>query len=256
VLEIYQNILKILSNGGEAALVTVISSSDSTPRRTGAKMLVQTNGTISGTIGGGRIEAEAIKIALSVIKSGKSEKHKFNLLPDKELGMVCGGEMEIYVEPVQPTPVIYIFGAGHISLSLAKLSSILAFRTVVIDNRPEFANKQRFPEADTLTVEDYGNLFSKITIDKNSYIVIVTHNHEHDQEVLEQAIKTPANYIGMIGSKHKVNIIFNHLVDQGIDKKMLDRVHSPIGLEINAETPEEIAISIMAEIIKVKRSSL
>jgi xanthine dehydrogenase accessory factor len=254
MLEIYQKLVETLSRGGEAALVTVISSHNSTPRRAGAKMLVQSNGSISGTIGGGRIEAEAIKIALNVIKTGKTEKHQFCLSPDKELGMVCGGEMEIYVEPVKPDPVMYIFGAGHISLSLSQISTLLDFKIVVIDDRPDFANKERFPEADTVLVEDFANIFAKIGVDNNSYLIIVTRNHEHDQEVLEQAIKTPAKYIGMIGSKTKIKTLFNNLVDKGVDRKVLDRVYSPIGLEIYAETPEEIAISIIAEIIKVKRS--
>jgi xanthine dehydrogenase accessory factor len=251
--DIYKEAAKLISEGGEAAVVTIITASRSTPRGAGTKMLVRADGSIVGTIGGGSVEAEAIKLAASVIRTGKPELKHFELVPDKEPGMVCGGEMDIFVEPVLQTPTLFIFGGGHISLSLAQIGRLLGFKIAVIDDRPEFANRERFPEADLIVAQNFGSVFYSLQIDRLSYLVIVTRSHKDDQQVLEQAIKTPARYIGMIGSKTKIKTIFNNLLAGGVDQKTLDAVHTPIGLEIFAETPEEIAVSIMAEIIKIRR---
>ena len=254
MLDIYQGIIKIIESGEEAALVTIIAANNSVPRGVTTKMLVRSDGSIIGTIGGGAVEAEVIKIAIEVTRTGKPQRHLFSLSPEKEPGMVCGGEVEIFVEPILQTPTIYIFGAGHISLMLAKISKISGFHVFVIDDRKDLAVKERFPDADLILVEDFENAFSKINIDKRSYIVIATRSHHDDERVLGQAILTPARYIGMVGSKTKVKTLFNNLIEKGVESQILDRVHSPIGLKIYAETPEEIAISIMAEIIKVHRS--
>ena len=254
MLDIYQEIIKLLTDGGEAALATVISAGDSTPRKIGSRMLVRADGSILGTIGGGAVELETIKIAAAVIRSGKAEKHQFVLTPEKELGMTCGGEMEIFIEPIQPAPTLYLIGAGHIALALAKMAKMLNFRVMVVDERPAFATKERFPEAEMVLAEDFSSAFLKLKIEPHSYIVIVTHNHAHDQEALEWALHTPARYIGMIGSRNKVKTLFKNLAAKGVDQKLLDQVHSPIGLDISAETPEEIAVSILAEMIKVKRT--
>ncbi len=252
--EIYKEINAILESHDHAALVTIISASHSTPRRAGSKMLVKSDGSIMGTIGGGAVEAEAINIALDCIASGKSKKHHFSLIPDDNLGMICGGEMEVFFEPIVSTPVIIIFGAGHISRALAKFGKLLGFKTVVIDDRKDYATKERFPDADQLLVDDFENVFLKLHVDRRSYIVIVTRGHRHDEAVLRKAIDTPARYIGMIGSKSKVKTIMNNLRTSGIDDHTIDRIYSPIGIDINAETPEEIAVSIIAQIIKVYRS--
>ncbi len=254
MLDVYREIVEIIKSGQEAALVTIINASHSTPRGVATKMLVRPDGSIRGTIGGGIVEAEAINIAIEAIRIGKPQRHLFSLSPDKEPGMVCGGEMEIFVEPIAQTPTIYIFGAGHISIMLAKISKLLGFRIVVIDDRKDFATKERFPEADLVIIEDFETAFSQMTINKHSYIVIVTRSHHDDERVLDEAIRTPARYIGMIGSKNKVKTLFNNLTAKGVKKDILNKIHTPIGLEIYAETPEEIAISIMAEIIKVFRS--
>ena len=254
-LQIYKEITEIINSRREAALVTVIAASFSTPRETATKMLVKPDGSITGTIGGGAVEAEVIKTAIEIIKTGKAQKHQFKLIPGESPGMICGGEMEVFIEPITPTPVIYIFGAGHISKVLAKISKLLGFMVTVIDDRKDYANKERFPDADQILVDDFEKVFSKLNIDKRSYIVIVTRGHLHDERVLSKAVHTPAAYIGMIGSKSKVKTILNNLLASGVEKEVLEKVHSPIGLDIKAETPEEIAISIMAEVIKVYRSS-
>jgi xanthine dehydrogenase accessory factor len=254
--DIYQEIVRIRAEGEEAALVTIVSVSGSTPREEGAKMLVRADGSILGSIGGGSVEAQVIKEAIKVIGQGKP-KQLHTVLDAKEVEeerMLCGGELEVFIEPILTPPTLYIFGGGHISLALAKIGKLLGFKVAVIDDRAEFANADRFPEADTILAEDFAKSFPRLKIDKSSYIVIVTRNHQYDDMVLEWAVGTGAKYIGMIGSKTKNKAIFSHLLSKGIAKKQLDRVHAPIGLEINAQTPEEIAVSILAEIVKVRRS--
>jgi xanthine dehydrogenase accessory factor len=254
--DIYQEIVRIRAEGGEAALVTIVSATGSTPREEGAKMLVKTDGSSLGTIGGGSLEAQIIKEAIKVIGQGKPKRLRTSLTA-KEVeaeGMLCGGELEVFIEPILTPPTLYIFGGGHISLSLARMGKPLGFKIAVIDDRAEFANADRFPEADITLADDFSKSLPKLKIDKSSYIVIVTRNHQYDDIVLEWAVGTKAKYIGMIGSKAKNKAIFSHLMAKGIAKEQLDRVHAPIGLEINAQTPEEIAVSILAEIVKVRRS--
>ena len=254
--DIYQEIVRIKAEGEEAALVTIVSATGSTPREEGTKMLVRADGSILGTIGGGSLEAQVIEEAIKVIKQGKPKRLHLALTAKEaeEAGMICGGELEVFIEPILTPPTLYIFGGGHVSLPLAKMGKLLGFKIAVIDDRAEFANADRFPEADILLAEDFTKAFSKLKIDKSSYIVIVTRGHQYDELVLEWAVGTPAKYIGMIGSKTKVKTIFSHLLAKGISRKQLDRVHAPIGLEIDAQTPEEIAISILAEIVKIRRS--
>lgn len=254
--DIYEEIARIIAEGKAAALLTIVSATHSTPREAGTKMLVRFDGSILGSIGGGSVEAQLIEEAIKVIKTGKPQRHHISLAAKEgeELGMVCGGDMEVFIEPILPPSTIYIFGAGHISLTLAKVGKLLGFKIVVIDDRTEFANPQRFPDAEIILVEDFDKAFFGLKIDKSSYIVIVTRDHKRDEMVLEQALGTPARYTGMIASKTKVKSIFSHLLAKGIPQELLDTVHSPIGLEIYAETPEEIAISIMAELVKVYRT--
>jgi len=254
--DIYQEIVRVEAEGEEAALVTIVSAAGSTPREEGAKMLFKPDGSILGTIGGGSLEAQVIEEAIKVIKQGKPKRLHMSLTAKEaeEAGMVCGGELEVFIEPILTPPTLYLFGGGHISLPLAKVGKLLGFKVAVIDDRAEFADPDRFPEADILLAEEFSKSFPKLKIDKSSYIVIVTRGHQHDELVLEWAVGTPAKYVGMIGSKTKVETIFSHLLAKGISKERLDRAHAPIGLEIEAQTPEEIAVSILAEVIKVRRS--
>jgi xanthine dehydrogenase accessory factor len=256
--DIYQEIVRVKAEGEEAALVTIVLASGSTPREEGAKMLVRPDGSIFGTIGGGSLEARVIKEAIGVIKQGKPKRHHFTLTAKEaagELGMICGGDTEVFIEPILTQPTLYIFGGGHIALALARMGRLCGFDITVIDDRPEFASAERFPEARVILAEEFTKSFSKLNIDKSSYIVIVTHGHKHDEVVLEWAVGTPAKYVGMIGSKTKNETVYSHLRARGISKEQLDRVHAPIGLEIGAQTPEEIAVSILAEVIKVRRAS-
>jgi len=255
--DIYQEIVRLKAEGEEAALVTIVSATGSTPREEGAKMLVKADGSILGTIGGGSLEAQVIEEAIRVIRQGKPKRLHIGLTAREveEEGMLCGGELEVFIEPILTPPTLYLFGGGHISLPLAKVGKLLGFKIAVIDDRAEFANADRFPEADVILADDFTKTFPKLKIDKSSYIVIVTRGHQYDDMVLEWAVGTKAKYIGMIGSKAKTKAIFSHLLAKGIAKEQLDRVHAPIGLEIHAQTPEEIAVSILAEIVTVRRSA-
>ncbi|MGD9116414.1 MAG: XdhC/CoxI family protein [Dehalococcoidia bacterium] len=256
MVDIYQEIVRIKEKGGEAALVTIVSASGSTPREEGTKMLVKPDGSIIGTVGGGGLEAQVIEEAVKVIKQAKPRRFHMSLTAKEaeESGMICGGELDVFIEPILTAPTMYIFGGGHISLPLAQMGKMLGFDVAVIDDRAEFANAERFPEAETVIAADFNESFAQLKIDKSSYIVIVTRGHQHDELVLEWAITTPAKYIGMIGSKTKVQTTYDHLLAKGVPQKTLDAVFSPIGLAIGAQAPEEIAVSIMAEIIKVRRT--
>jgi xanthine dehydrogenase accessory factor len=257
MLNIFEEIVKLNHSGQRVALATLISVNGSAPREPGAKMLVRNDSTTVGSIGGGKIEFEVCKQALEVISTGKPKLLHFDLTgtdADKDK-MICGGLMDVFVEPILSPPTLYIFGGGHISLSLVRIGKIIGFRVVVIDERPEFANRDRFPEADEILFEDFPDIFTQLKIDKSSYLVVVTRSHLSDKAVLEWAVGTEAAYIGMIGSKKKVATIFSSLRSKGICDESLNNVHAPIGLDIDAETPEEIAVSILAEIIKVRRAA-
>ncbi len=257
-----------LERGEDFVLAKVMETVGSTPRKRNAWMLMDKNQTFYGTIGGGRLEAEVEKICKDVIKTKKSGIYDFSLTPEEKLGidMQCGGDAQISVEYIDHQKVkdfgkemeldskAYIFGGGHVGKEVQRVLSYLGFASHVLDDRKEFANRERFPGATTVTVlADYYSAFEGLDIDENSYIIIVTRGHSWDYEVLKTALKykTPA-YLGMIGSKRKNKTIFDKLLKDGFSQDDLKRVHAPIGLEIGAETPEEIAISIAAEIIQVK----
>jgi xanthine dehydrogenase accessory factor len=340
---IYQSVMQLLNAGEKIALATILSSVGSSPRTAGSKMVVQQDGTIIGTIGGGLVEAKVQQLAVKVLAIGIPMVEGFNLkgADVDQMDMICGGQIEVLIEcldglndytkatynqliacqnknqkavliskfydgttnqtinehlllqqddpvnqkllpsdavekvfsvtksrypqvltinsdkylvdPIYNANTLYIFGAGHVSQKLCTLASLVDFATVVLDDRAEFANRERFATVDRVQVlPSYEQAFNNLAIDKDSFIVIVTRGHAHDKTVLQQALATDAGYIGMIGSNRKRDAIYNALMNEGFTKGDLDRVYSPIGLEINAETPEEIAVSIVAELIKVR----
>lgn len=252
--EIYQELVRLAKECKDTALVTIISANGSTPREEGAKMLVRDDGTIVGTISGGSLEEKTIHEAVAAMRTGKIKRLSYRLKEGEDTGMICGGNLEMLIEPVLVEPSLFIFGGGHIGLALAKMARLAGFKIVLIDDRSEFATPQRFPEAERTLVTDFGGAFSKLTVRSSDYIVIITHGHRGDEVVLEQALKTEAKYIGMIGSTKKNETIFSHLRAKGVSQELMDKVYTPIGLKINAQTPAEIAVSILAEIVKVRRS--
>jgi len=220
-------------------------------------MLVRDDGSIVGTIGGGCVEAEVWQAAREVMESEKPRSLTFNLNQDPkyDTGLVCGGTLDIFIEPVLPPALLYIFGAGHISVNLYKVARGAGFDVTVVDDRESYANRERFPDAKEVIAEDFERAMLKLDPNESSYIVIVTRGHRDDMRVLRWAVQSQARYIGMIGSKRKTITIFRELTKEGIPAERFQRVHAPVGLDIGAITPEEIAVAITAELIAVRRHS-
>lgn len=256
-MDIYEEIVKLRREGRRGAVATIVNVRGSIPSFRTAKMLVRDDGSISGTIGGGCVEADVWQAAREVMEQEKPRTLTFNLNQDPkyDTGLVCGGTLEVYVEPVLPPALLYIFGAGHVSVNLYKTAHAAGFDVVVIDDREAYANRERFPEAREVIAEDFDQAMAKITPTESSYVVIVTRGHRDDMRVLRWAVTTPARYIGMIGSKRKVMMTYRELLNRGVPAHLFDRVHAPVGLDIGAITPEEIAIAITAELIANRRNS-
>ncbi|OPX96925.1 MAG: putative xanthine dehydrogenase subunit A [Syntrophorhabdus sp. PtaB.Bin006] len=330
-MEPFDAIIEYLTRGRGGTLATIISRVGATPRGAGAKVFVGDDGTIYGTIGGGCVEAEAWHHARAVAKQGVAKKLRYALNGKtiEDEGMICGGTVELLLEPVTakhveiykkifecfsggeqalvitgaeglpftktlitdnggtvgdppeidftkeeferflrspspsvkdglvieaviPSPRLYIYGAGHISQYISRMAKTVDFHVTIIDDRESFANRERFPEADEVIVEEFKDDFDTMRPLPNGYAVIVTSGHKHDAVVLEGVLKKPPRYIGMIGSKRKVKILFDDLRGKGVPEDLLRTVHAPIGIDIGADTPQEIAISIVAELIKVR----
>jgi xanthine dehydrogenase accessory factor len=252
-LNIYQEVTRIKQKGGSAILATLITVDDAFPKEGNSKMLVKASGEKIGDIfNREEIEQRILRKGETLFKGNKPTVIVF----DSEEKNYPWGKMEVLLEPIFSEPSVYIFGAGHVSQQLTPLAKRVSFKVVVIDDREMFANRERFPEADEVIVSEFEKCFDHLNIDESSYIVIVTRGHLYDGFVLERAIKTNARYIGMIGSKKKIQTLYQNLIKKGISKETLSRVYAPIGLDINSETPEEIAVSIVAELIKVRGEPL
>ncbi len=256
-MDVFEELVRLRRAGRKAALATIVAVRGSIPSYESAKLLVRDDGSMVGTVGGGCVEAEVWNAAREVIETEKPRKMSFNLAGDAlyDNGLICGGQLDVFIEPILPLQSAYIFGAGHVSLSLAKVASLAGFRTVVVDNREQFANRERFPEADEVYAEEFEDVFPKLPANESSYLIIVTRGHKDDMRVLRWAVGTPARYIGMIGSKRKAIEVLRALEKEGLPREQLERVHSPMGLEIGAISPEEIAVSVVAEMIAVRRGA-
>jgi len=350
--KLYAALRKAVMEQGTAVIATIIRQAGSSPRSLGTSCVIKADGSITGTIGGGLLEAMTAKAGLDVMRSGSAKRIYFSLKGTEiaKSDMLCGGEVEIFLEPVSrenaaaisiiekiletfaskgsgvlatvvqeekwrrgaapklflgadgkltgsieglPSigeiigkstaevlvkrkpflirendsngrlielflePVVgelrlFIFGAGHVSAQIAPIASRVGFQVVVIDDRAEFADPARFPDASEVHAWPFEGLFDRIDVDEESFLAIVTRGHAHDRDVLAQALRTRAKYVGMIGSRRKKAAVYASLLEDGFTQNDLDRVHCPIGLEIGAETPEEIAVSIAAELIKVR----
>src|SRR5580693_9520330 len=255
-MDIYDEIVRLRKIGQKCAVATIVQVNGSIPSYESAKMLVREDGSMLGTIGGGCVEAEVWNAAREVIETEKPRHLTFSLGQDAayDNGLICGGQLNIFVEPVTPQPRAYIFGGGHVSKSLSKVANLAGFATVIIDDREAFANKERFPEADEVYAEEYESVFPKLPITSTSYIIIVTRGHRDDMRVLRWAVETPARYISMIGSKRKTISVIHELEKEGFRHAAFEKIFAPMGLEIGAETPEEIAISVVSEMIAMRRT--
>jgi xanthine dehydrogenase accessory factor len=255
-MDLYEEIVRLRKEGRRGAVATIVNARGSIPSFQTAKMLVRDDGSIVGTIGGGCVEAEVWQAAREVMESERPRTLTFNLNQDPkyDTGLVCGGTLEIFVEPVLLPAKLYVFGAGHVAASLYQVARIAGFDVTVVDDREAYANRERFPDAQQVIAEDFDKATAQLTPSESSYIVIVTRGRRDDMRMLRWAVQTPARYIGMIGSKRKTIAIFKELQQEGLDAHLFDRVHAPVGLDIGAITPEEIAVSITAELIAKRRN--
>ena len=257
--EVFAALNEALQRGDEVALVTIVSSTGSTPQRVGAKMLVYADGRTVGTIGGGCYENEAFWKAREAITTRKPLKLKFDLNDDfaQETGLVCGGQMEVFVEPVEPSPELYVFGAGHVGYFVGKMAHEVGFHVHVVDDREKFANTERFGEGIQVVVDHIPTWLETHQLPPTAYAVVVTRGHTHDLDAMRVLAGAKSlRYVGLIGSKAKVKRIFDALMDEGTSADALKGIHAPIGLDIGAITPQEIAVSIVAELIAVKHGKI
>ncbi|HLY59501.1 MAG TPA: XdhC/CoxI family protein [Terriglobia bacterium] len=255
-MDIYAEIAKLRKEGRKAALATIIQVQGSIPSYESSKILVRDDGTIVGTVGGGCVEAEVWAVAQDVMREEKPRRLHFNLNsnPEYDNGLICGGSLDIFVEPILAAPTVFLFGGGHVSLAISKVASLAGFDTVVIDDREAFASKERFPEARENFFGPWEDIFAKLEINEFSYLAIVSRGHKGDLACLRWALTTPARYIGMIGSRRKFIEICKVLESEGVPAEKLEQVHSPIGIDIGALTPEEIGVAVVAEMISVRRN--
>ncbi len=245
-----------LKRGEPAALVTVVRAQGSTPQRAGAKMLVYADGRTIGTIGGGCYESDAINQARSAIQSARPALLHFELNDDfaQENGLICGGRMDVHVDPLLPDPRLYIVGAGHVGFELGRIAGGAGFRIHVIDDREKFASAERFPGADVI-VQPIPDWLHRADIPASAFVVVVTRGHTHDLDAMRALAARDLRYLGLIGSRAKVARISSALLAEGLPAECLARIHAPIGFDIGAVTPAEIAISILAELIAVRRGA-
>jgi xanthine dehydrogenase accessory factor len=254
-MDIYEKIVELRREGRRGAVATITNVRGSIPSFQTAKMLVRDDGSIAGTIGGGCVEAEVWQAAREVMEEEKPRTLTFNLNnnPKYDTGLVCGGTLDIFIEPVLPPALLYIFGAGHVAYNLYKVATIAGFDVVVVDDREAYANRERFPDAREIIAGDFEGTMARLDPSETSHIVIVTRGHRDDMRILRWAVNTRAGYLGMIGSRRKTISIYKELEKEGIHSEKFAHVHAPVGLEIGAVTPEEIAVSIVAEMIAVRR---
>jgi xanthine dehydrogenase accessory factor len=256
-MDVFEELVRLRRLGQKCALATIVQVNGSIPSYESAKLLVREDGSFVGTIGGGCVEAEVWNAAREAMESGQPRHLTFSLGQEAayDNGLICGGQLNVFVEPIIPQPKAYIFGAGHISKSLSKVANLAGFSTVIIDDREQFANRDRFPEAEDIYAGEYESIFPQLDIRDTSYLIIVTRGHRDDMRVLRWALDTPARYIAMIGSKRKTISVMKELEKEGIPRSAFDRLFAPMGLEIGAVSPEEIAVSVVAEMIAVRRNA-
>jgi len=253
-MSLYRALAELEANNQAGALCTIIDSQGSTPRHTGSKMLVYPDGKILGTVGGGELENRVIREAQEAILDGRPRRLAYNMAdPERGDPGVCGGQVEVYVEPIQPKPTLIVIGSGHVGKAVAHLAHWLGFRVIVNDDRPEFCTPNAVPEADLYLPTLMQELPQQVEITPWTYLVLTTRGTLVDIAGLPGLLDTPAAYIGLIGSRRRWESTRQKLLENGIPEEKINRVRSPIGLELNAETPEEIAVSILAEIIMLRQ---
>ena len=244
-----------IEEGRPVALATVVETRRSVPRRAGTKMLVYGDGQTVGTVGGGAMESRVVAAALDAIRSRRSSLLEYDLVnPSKGDPGVCGGELKLYLEPYMPSHTVYVVGCGHVGQAVVDLAHWLGYQTIAIDDRPEYVTNELLPNADVRFLGSVEAALSAHPISEDASVILVTRSPELDVEILPLLLDVPARYVGVMGSKTRWKATRDQLLAAGVSSEQLDRVHVPIGIELNAETLEEIAVSILSEVIKVNRS--
>lgn len=255
--DIYAALDAIKKTGTTAALAIVIRTEGSVPRKPGTKMIIFGDGTTTGTLGGGDLEKRVIEQALETIHEGIPRIVSFTLDMEKgKLDMMCGGTVEVYIEPLLPSEKLIIFGAGHITRSLAPMMKKIGFQVSVVDDAPDFLKKEYFPDIEDVHIEDMEVFAKSVSSDPKTYIIVLSRGFSRDKAILGQLLRKEFRYVGMIGSQRKLENIIKALQEEGIPKEAFSTLKSPVGLDIGAETPEEIAISIAGEILAIKKGKL
>ena len=250
---IYQALSELEKTNQSAALCTVIKSEGSTPRHVGSKMLVYADGKFIGTVGGGDLEHRVLDEAWMAISDGEPRYLHYNMAdPSRGDPGVCGGQVEVFVEPILPTPTLVVIGAGHVGKAVVHLAKWLGFRVVASDDRTEFCTPESTPGADEYLPVEMGKLAESLKITNRTYLVVTSRGSNVDALGLPSLLASQAAYIGVIGSKRRWATTVKALKEKGVTDELIAKVHSPIGLELQAETPEEIAVSIMAEVLMVR----
>ena len=258
-VDVLEKVVQLLKNRKKVALCTVIEKRGSGPRDVGAKIAVSEDGEIVGTIGGGNLERVLVEEALKALKVGKSKKIVFSLREGVErrdavkTGLICGGEITIFIDVIEPKPRLIIIGSGHVGYPLAKLADILGFEIVIVDDNRELATRECFPMAKEILVGDFTEILDKVEVRPDDFVVIVHGEPEHDYLALKKMLEKNVRYIGLLGSKMKVAKLKERLKGEGVGEDVFKNLYAPVGLDIGAQTPEEISISILAQIIKIRR---
>lgn len=251
--DFYEKLGSLILENKQAWVITIIQNTGSIPGKIGMKMAINNNMQIYGTIGGGLLEHWVIKRVSEDLPT-ETEVWSYDLNEDfeKQVGMICGGELSVLVEPLIAGEKLIIFGGGHCAMAMSKLASECGFLVYVLDDRIEWASKEKHPYAYETIVCVYSQIEAYINLDKDNYYLIMTHGHKHDELILQQLIEKDLRYLGMMGSKQKIEISFSKLRKQGIPEEFLEKVYAPVGLPIGSHEPMEIAVSIMAQILKIK----
>jgi len=248
-MQIYEEVLRLRQQGRASAIATIVECKGSSPQKRGAKMLVRDDGSTMGTLGGGCLEADVVQTAIMAVKDGTHLSVPFELT-EEEGGLVCGGTVVVYIEPNLLEPHLVILGAGHVGKALSKLAHFAGFRVSVADDRAEFANREHYPEAQDLVVSSFERVFDGLRVEEQAFIVVATRGHNHDLDAVKAALRTRAGYIGLLGSRRKKALLARSLEREGFSSADIARVIIPVGLDIGSVTPEEIAVSILAQIIQ------
>jgi xanthine dehydrogenase accessory factor len=253
VSDVFGEIVRLHNSGTPCVLATVVRTAGSTPRKAAARMVVLGDGRVIGTVGGGRVEKEVTDAAVALLAEGAAARPKllrYHLT--HELAMCCGGEMEVFVEPLVPAPPLVVCGGGHVAQALVPLARRVGFSPIVVEEAEEMATPARFPDAARIVDSFDPRDWKELPLDAGAYVVIVTRDHAQDQALLEHLIARELAYLGLIGSRRKIEMFKQRLTARGVDPARFERLHAPIGLDIGAETPEEIAVAIVAELIQAR----